>query len=53
MNKKIIIIESYLAVGKTTFVIQLSKAINVLYLVKDTFKIALCESVLITNKEEC
>ena len=52
MNKKIIIVEGYLAAGKSTFARQLSKAINVPYLIKDTFKIALCESIPITNREE-
>lgn len=52
MNKKVIIIEGYLASGKSTFALQLSKQINVPYLVKDTFKIALCEKVSITNRDE-
>lgn len=52
MNKKIIIVEGYLAAGKSTFTRQLSNEINVPYLIKDTFKIALCESILITNREE-
>jgi len=52
MNKKIIIIEGYLAAGKSIFTRQLSKEINVPYLIKDTFKIALCENVPITNREE-
>lgn len=52
VNKKIIIIEGYLASGKTTFAIQLSRALNIPYLVKDTFKIALCTSVQINNREE-
>ena len=52
MNRKIIIITGYLASGKSTFALRLSKALNVPYLVKDTFKIALCESVSITNREE-
>ena len=52
MNKKIIIVEGYLASGKSTFALQLSKHINVPYLIKDTFKIALCESVTIANRSE-
>ena len=52
MNRKIIIIEGYLASGKSTFAMQLSKALNVPYLVKDTFKIALCASVPIADREE-
>ena len=52
MNKKIIIVQGYLAVGKSTFTRQLSRAINIPYLIKDTFKIALCESIPITNRED-
>jgi len=52
MGKKIIIVEGYLASGKSTFTIRLSEVINVPYLIKDTFKIALCESVKITNRDE-
>lgn len=52
MNKKIIIIEGYLASGKSTFAKQLSKQINVPYLIKDTFKIALCENIEVSNRTE-
>lgn len=52
MNKKIVIIEGYLASGKSTFALQLSKLINVPYLVKDTFKIALCKNVSVTDRNE-
>ena len=52
MNKKIIIIEGYLASGKSTFAMQLSSFINVPYLIKDTFKIALCQSISVTDKNE-
>ena len=52
MNKKIIIIEGYLASGKSTFALQLSKSINVPYFIKDTFKIALCKSVSVANRTE-
>ena len=52
LNKKIIIIEGYLASGKSTFALQLSKLINVPYLIKDTFKIALCKNVFVTNRDE-
>ena len=52
MNKKIIIVEGYLASGKSTFAQQLSKHINIPYLIKDTLKIALCESVTIANRDE-
>ena len=52
ISKAIIIIEGYLASGKSTFARLLSKAIRIPYIVKDTFKIALCESVQITTREE-
>jgi deoxyadenosine/deoxycytidine kinase len=52
MNKKIIIVEGYLASGKSTFTRSLSKEINVPYLIKDTFKIALCDNFPITNRED-
>ena len=52
MNKKIIIVEGYLASGKSTFALQLSQYINVPYLIKDTFKIALCESISIASRNE-
>ena len=52
MSKKIIIVEGYLASGKSTFVRKLSKEIGVPYLIKDTFKIALCTSIPITAREE-
>jgi len=52
MNKKIIIVAGYLASGKSTFARRLSKEISIPYLIKDTFKIALCDSVSITSREE-
>ena len=52
MSGKIIIVEGYLASGKSTFVRRLSKELNIPYLIKDTFKIALSASVQITNREE-
>jgi len=52
MNKKIIVIAGYLASGKSTFATRLSKEINVPYLVKDTFKAAICASIPVTNREE-
>lgn len=52
MNKKIIIIEGYLASGKSTFALQLSKSKNVPYFIKDTFKIALCQNVAVANRDE-
>ena len=52
MNKKIIIVEGYLASGKSTFALSLSKAIGAPYLIKDTFKSALCKNIEITNRSE-
>jgi len=52
MDRKIIIVGGYLASGKSTFALRLSRAINVPYLIKDTFKIALCSSISIDNREE-
>ncbi len=52
MNKKIIVIEGYLASGKSTFALQLSKALNVPYLIKDTFKIALCKNISVGSRIE-
>lgn len=52
MAKKVIIIEGYLASGKSTFARQLSQYINVPYLMKDTFKIALCKKVSLENRKE-
>lgn len=52
MNNKIIVIGGYLASGKSTFALQLSKRINVPYLIKDTFKIALCENMEVACREE-
>ena len=52
MSKKIIIIEGYLASGKSTFALQLSKLINVPYFVKDTFKTAICNNISIADRKE-
>lgn len=52
MNKKIIIIAGYLASGKSTFALQLSKKMSIPYFVKDTFKSAICTSIPITNRED-
>lgn len=51
-QKKLIIIDGYLASGKSTFALRLSKSLNIPYLVKDTFKDALCQSVPITSRAE-
>jgi len=52
MNKKLIVIEGYLASGKSTFARLLSEELNIPYFIKDTLKIALCESINITTREE-
>lgn len=52
LSKKIIVIEGYLASGKSTFAMRLSKETGVPYLIKDTFKTALCESIIIDNRKE-
>ena len=52
MNKKAIIIEGYLASGKSTFALRLSKSLHVPYLMKDTFKIALCEHISVAGRAE-
>ena len=51
MNK-VIVIAGYLAAGKSTFATKLSSAINVPYLIKDSFKTAICENVSILNRED-
>lgn len=51
-KKTMIIIEGYLASGKSTFALRLSKSLNIPYLVKDTFKIALCNSISVANRTE-
>ena len=52
LNKKIIVVEGYLASGKSTFARQLSKVTNVPYLMKDTFKIALCQNISVEDRAE-
>jgi predicted kinase len=52
MNPCIIIVTGYLASGKSTFALRLSKALNVPYLIKDTFKIALCENASVISIDE-
>lgn len=52
MNKKIIVVEGYLAAGKSTFALRLSKALHVPYLMKDTFKIALCRNISVAGRAE-
>lgn len=52
MNKKIIVVEGYLAAGKSAFALRLSKALHVPYLMKDTFKIALCRNISVAGRAE-
>ena len=52
MNRKIIVITGYLASGKSTFAQRLSSELNIPYIIKDTFKSALCASIDIDSREE-
>lgn len=52
MENKLIVIQGYLAAGKSTFARQLSKALHIPCFVKDTFKSALCESITLASREE-
>jgi len=52
MNSRIIIVSGYLASGKSTFAVRLSKVLNIPYFIKDTFKIALCSNIAINPTEE-
>ena len=52
MNKKAIIVEGYLASGKSTFALRLSQSLNIPYLLKDTFKMALCKSISISSRTQ-
>lgn len=52
MNRKLIVITGYLAAGKSTFALNLSNALTIPYLIKDTFKTALCAGVTISDRAE-
>ena len=52
MNNKIIIVEGYLASGKSTFALKLSESLTIPYFIKDTFKIALCENISVNDRNE-
>ncbi len=41
MNKSIIIVQGYLAAGKSTFALTLARELGIPYFVKDTFKTAI------------
>ena len=52
VNHKVIIIEGYLASGKSTFALALSQALKIPYFIKDTFKIAMCENITVAGRKE-
>ena len=52
MNNKIIIVEGYLASGKSAFALKLSESLKIPYFIKDTFKIALCENISVNDRNE-
>lgn len=52
VNNKIIIIEGYLASGKSTFAELLSEELKIPCLIKDKFKTALCSSISIGDRRE-
>ena len=45
MVKKIIIVEGYLASGKSTFALRLSETVGIPYLIKDTFNLDSASSI--------
>lgn len=52
MDNKIIVIEGYLAAGKSSFAEKLSQALKVPCLIKDTFKTALCNTVTVEDRKQ-
>ncbi len=50
--KKIIVINGYLADGKSTFAIRLSERFCVPCFIKDTFKVAICKHVELNSRAE-
>lgn len=52
MNKKLIVVQGYLAAGKSTFARNLSQVIHVPCIVKDTFKMAICRNISIADRSE-
>ena len=52
MNKKIIIVAGYLAAGKTTFALELSKKLHIPVFCKDLIKIALNRNILVDNRDD-
>ena len=51
MDNKIILIQGYLASGKSAFAARLSQALGIPCLIKDTFKTALCSTVPIEDRK--
>lgn len=51
MNKKVIVVQGYLAAGKSTFALALARELGIPYFIKDTFKIAVCQSIPIDSRE--
>ena len=51
-KRKAIIIQGYLASGKSTFAQRLSGELQIPCLIKDTFKSALCSSITIADSKE-
>jgi len=49
---KIIVVAGYLAAGKSSFTLRLSSELGIPYLIKDTFKSALCSIIDIDNRSE-
>lgn len=52
MDNKMIVIEGYLAAGKSSFAEKLSQALKVPCLIKDTFKTALCSTVVMEDRKQ-
>ena len=52
MKNKLIVVEGYLASGKSTFALKLAEALKIPYFMKDTFKIALCEHLAVDSRRE-
>ena len=51
-ENRIILIEGYLASGKSTFAERLSRELHIPCLIKDKFKTALCSSICIADRRE-
>lgn len=51
MSNKVIVIEGYLAAGKSSFAEKLSQELKVPCLIKDTFKTALCSTVVMEDRK--